>query len=113
MIASIVGGVLLAAAVVLLVPVAVFAMQVLAARRGVLRATNDPEGQRPTTAILMPAHDEAAGSAVAIDTVLSQLRSDDRLLVVADNCSDRTASIAAACGAQVVERHDPDRRGKG
>jgi len=113
MIASIVGGILLAGAVVLLVPVAVFAMQVLAARRSAMPATIDPEAQRPTTAILMPAHDEAAGIAVAIDTVLPQLRSDDRLLVVADNCSDQTASVAAACGAQVVERHDPDRRGKG
>jgi len=113
MIASIVGGVLLAGAMALLVPVAVFAMQVLAARRGVLPATIDLEGHRPTTAILMPAHDEAAGIAVAIETILSQLRGDDRLLVVADNCSDRTASIAAACGAQVVERTNPDRRGKG
>ncbi len=113
MIASIVGAVLLAAAVVLLVPVAVFATQVLAARRCVLPATIDAERQRPTTAILMPAHDEAPGIAAAIHTILPQLRSGDRLLVVADNCSDRTASIAAACGAQVVERHDPDQRGKG
>jgi cellulose synthase/poly-beta-1,6-N-acetylglucosamine synthase-like glycosyltransferase len=61
----------------------------------------------------MPAHDEALGIAAAIDTILPQLRGDDRLLVVADNCSDRTAAIAAERGAEVVERRDPDRRGKG
>ena len=37
----------------------------------------------------------------------------DRLIVVADNCSDETASIAAASGADVIVRTDPNRRGKG
>jgi hypothetical protein len=33
--------------------------------------------------------------------------------VVADNCSDRTAELARAAGAEVVERRDLERRGKG
>ena len=33
--------------------------------------------------------------------------------MVADNCSDDTARIAAEAGASVVERHDLSRRGKG
>src|SRR5262249_4132841 len=37
----------------------------------------------------------------------------DRLVVVADNCTDDTATIAAAAGAEVVERRDPLRVGKG
>jgi cellulose synthase/poly-beta-1,6-N-acetylglucosamine synthase-like glycosyltransferase len=113
MIASLIGGILLAATVVLLVPVAVFTAQVVAARRRISPPGTDPEERGPTVAVLMPAHDEAAGIAAAIDTVLPQLRGGDRLLVVADNCSDRTAAIAAARGAQVVERQDPGRRGKG
>ncbi len=113
MIASIVAGLLLAATAVLLVPVAVFMAQVVAARRYRSPMTIDPAEARPATAVLMPAHDEAAGIAAAIDTVLPQLRGGDRLLVVADNCSDRTAAIAAERGAEVVERHDPGRRGKG
>jgi len=32
---------------------------------------------------------------------------------VADNCADDTAAIAAAGGAEVIERQDADRRGKG
>jgi cellulose synthase/poly-beta-1,6-N-acetylglucosamine synthase-like glycosyltransferase len=33
--------------------------------------------------------------------------------VVADNCTDDTAEIAERLGAEVMGRHDPDRRGKG
>src|SRR4029077_15010006 len=36
-----------------------------------------------------------------------------RVLVVADNCSDATAALARAAGAQVLERNDPEHRGKG
>jgi cellulose synthase/poly-beta-1,6-N-acetylglucosamine synthase-like glycosyltransferase len=35
------------------------------------------------------------------------------LLVVADNCSDETATVARAAGAQVLVRNDSTRRGKG
>ncbi|HSC63332.1 MAG TPA: glycosyltransferase family 2 protein [Caldimonas sp.] len=113
MIASIISGFLIAATAMLLVPVAVFAVQVAAALRRTPPTALAAGGPRPTTVVLMPAHDEALGIAAAIDTVLPQLRGDDRLLVVADNCSDRTAAIAAQHGAEVVERHDADRRGKG
>jgi cellulose synthase/poly-beta-1,6-N-acetylglucosamine synthase-like glycosyltransferase len=64
-------------------------------------------------AILVPAHDEAPGIATTLAALLKQLAPGDRLLVVADNCSDDTAHVAAAAGAEVVERRDPARRGKG
>ena len=35
------------------------------------------------------------------------------VLVIADNCSDRTSSLAAAAGARVVERFDPQKKSKG
>ena len=63
--------------------------------------------------VLMPAHDEAGGIEPAIRGVLSQLRAGDRLLVVADNCTDGTANIARSLGAEVIERFDKTRRGKG
>lgn len=65
--------------------------------------------------VIVPAHDEAA----VIDACLASLRRLDwpaelyRVLVVADNCSDDTAARARAAGAVVLERHDPQRRGKG
>jgi cellulose synthase/poly-beta-1,6-N-acetylglucosamine synthase-like glycosyltransferase len=44
---------------------------------------------------------------------LPQLAAQDRLLVIADNCSDNTATIATTEGAEVVVRTDFERRGKG
>ena len=52
------------------------------------------------------------------DTVTSLLAMDYpkdrfRVVVVADNCSDRTAERAQTAGARVLERHDTQARGKG
>jgi cellulose synthase/poly-beta-1,6-N-acetylglucosamine synthase-like glycosyltransferase len=71
------------------------------------------EGERRSVAVLMPAHNESRVIAETIRSVAPQLRSGDRLIVVADNCSDNTAAIAAAEGAEVVVRTDSARRGKG
>ncbi len=65
------------------------------------------------TAVLIPAHNEGAGIVPTLHDAQSQLGPADRILVVADNCSDDTAEIARAAGADVVVRHDPERRGKG
>jgi cellulose synthase/poly-beta-1,6-N-acetylglucosamine synthase-like glycosyltransferase len=67
----------------------------------------------PPFAVLMPAHNEGAGIASVLTALRTQLRAEDRLLVVADNCNDDTAAIARSHGAEVIERHDPVRRGKG
>ncbi|KMS56387.1 glycosyl transferase [Novosphingobium barchaimii LL02] len=66
----------------------------------------------PPFTVLIPAHDEVTGIAAVIRAVRLQLRLCDRVLVVADNCTDGTAAMAKACGAEVVERNDPDLRGK-
>jgi cellulose synthase/poly-beta-1,6-N-acetylglucosamine synthase-like glycosyltransferase len=105
------GVVLLAVALLLLVPVGVLLVQTLAGRRP--SASEPAAGPRPRAAVLMPAHNEAAGIAAALASVLPQLQGGDRVLVVADNCSDDTAEIAAACGAEVAQRSDLQRRGKG
>lgn len=71
------------------------------------------DGERGSVAILIPAHNESSLIAETIRSVASQLLGGDRLIVVADNCSDNTAAIAAAEGAEVVVRTDSARRGKG
>lgn len=104
------------AASVLLVPAAVLLVQLLAASFSPRPSAGGAVGGlsvRPSLAVLMPAHNEAAGIAAAIDAVSLQLRPGDRLLVVADNCSDDTAGVAAAAGAEVAQRTDRERRGKG
>ena len=64
-------------------------------------------------AVLVPAHDESVGVRDTLLDIKAQLRAGDRLLVVADNCSDDTAEIAAAAGAEVIARNEPGRVGKG
>jgi len=62
---------------------------------------------------LIPAHDEAKGILATLNDIKPQLRPTDRLLVVADNCTDDTAAIAASGGAEVTVRSDPSKIGKG
>ena len=70
-------------------------------------------GRRPRVVVLMPAHNESDGIARPLNAIRMQLQPGDRVLVVADNCSDDTAEVARANGAEVVVRSDPERRGKG
>ena len=56
-----------------------------------------------TITVLVPAHDEAGCIAATIASLRSQSRPPERIIVVADNCTDDTVSIARAAGVQVVE----------
>ncbi len=65
--------------------------------------------------IVIPAHDEEA-------VIAASVRSCSRanyppslfsVLVIADNCSDQTATVAEAAGARVVERFDAVQKSKG
>ncbi len=103
---------LLVAAFVLLVPVAVFCVECLAA---VLpgQTQQSARGPSPAIAVLVPAHNEEIGISATLAALLPQLNPPDRLVVIADNCDDETAAIAHKAGATVIERHDQERRGKG
>ncbi|HQR29023.1 MAG TPA: glycosyltransferase family 2 protein [Anaeromyxobacteraceae bacterium] len=65
--------------------------------------------------VLVPAHDEQVGIGRTVTNLLALRwpRELFRVLVVADNCSDDTAALAAAAGATVLVRNDASRRGKG
>ena len=104
---------LLIGALLLTLPSAVLLAQVLMAPRPGSQRGALLDGQRPRVAVLVPAHDEARGIGTTLVSIRRQLRQGDRLLVVADNCSDDTAALARAAGAEVAERNDPARRGKG
>lgn len=66
-----------------------------------------------TIAVLIPAHNEERGIGKCVASVLNAAPPGLRVVVVADNCSDATAQVARDAGAQVIERTDPDHRGKG
>jgi cellulose synthase/poly-beta-1,6-N-acetylglucosamine synthase-like glycosyltransferase len=65
--------------------------------------------------VIVPAHDEAAGITRTIDNLihLDWPRHLFRVVVVADNCTDQTAQVARAAGAEVLVRTDAEQRGKG
>src|SRR4051812_30963422 len=112
---------ILAAAIdgLIAVPAAIVSLEIAAALPG--RAHSDTSVSpfagktvaRPSIAVLVPAHDEHDTISSSITALLGQLHRGDRLLVVADNCSDDTAALARQAGAEVIERHDLVRRGKG
>ena len=78
-------------------------------------ATEPSEGPmpHPKAAVLIPAHNEAAGITATLASILPQLGAKDRLIVIADNCTDDTAAVARATGVTAIERTDPVLRGKG
>lgn len=66
-----------------------------------------------SVAVLIPAHDERQRIGATVTGVRSQLSAGDRLVVIADNCTDDTADIARAAGAEVITRTESEHRGKG
>ena len=99
------------AALAVMWPSLVFFVECLCARPGTKPVVTT--GTRPRIAVLVPAHDEETNIAATVAALRAGLTETDRLLVVADNCSDGTAQAAAAAGAEIVERHDPSNHGKG
>ncbi|MBI4781116.1 MAG: glycosyltransferase family 2 protein [Oscillatoriophycideae cyanobacterium NC_groundwater_1537_Pr4_S-0.65um_50_18] len=104
--------VLLSIAFLLLIPIAILFIECFAALLPSRRQTVSPIS-RPRTAILVPAHNEALGIQAILTGLMAQITERDRLVVIADNCTDETAAIARSTGAIVIERQDADHRGKG
>jgi 1,2-diacylglycerol 3-beta-glucosyltransferase len=77
------------------------------------RGRSEP-GDPPRLLFLVPAHDEAQliGDCVRSLRALRYPADRSTVVVIADNCSDRTAERAGAEGAVCLERHDPARPGK-
>ena len=62
-----------------------------------------PVGTRLRCTVLIPAHDEEAVLGATLRSLSSQIRPPDRVVVIADNCSDATVEVARAHGVEVVE----------
>ncbi|MEZ5914677.1 MAG: glycosyltransferase family 2 protein [Parvularculaceae bacterium] len=69
--------------------------------------------KRARIGVVIPAHNERDAVAATVKAVRAELRDVDRLIVVADNCSDDTAALAGPAGADAIERNDASRCGKG
>jgi cellulose synthase/poly-beta-1,6-N-acetylglucosamine synthase-like glycosyltransferase len=108
-----VSSLLLIAAILPATFVAVFCVEIIAAvwLARLQRAPARRDAARGCVAVLVPAHNESTALLPTLADIQRQLLAGDRLLVVADNCTDDTAAVAAARGAEVIERHDATRRG--
>lgn len=104
---------LIVVAAALLVPAAVLFFECAVAALPRPSSGPAPATPRPALAVVVPAHDEELVIGATARSLLAQLAPADRLLVVADNCTDQTAALARDAGAAVVERSDAARRGKG
>lgn len=64
--------------------------------------------------VLVAAHNEELLIGDAVRSMVAMNRRDCEydLIVISDNSTDRTAELAAAAGARVLERFDTERRGK-
>ncbi|HYU00596.1 MAG TPA: glycosyltransferase family 2 protein [Gemmatimonadales bacterium] len=78
------------------------------------RASPQPPTELPSLLFLVPAHNEELLIEPCVRSLM-QLRYPTtrfRVVVIADNCTDRTAALARAAGAHCLERNDLARPGK-
>lgn len=110
--ATVIDSLLLGAAAVLLIPVTTVAIQVACSFFAQRTTSSGLLGDRASAAIIIPAHNESTAIQRTLTSVNKQMKAGDRLVVVADNCTDDTAEVARSLGAAVVERKDPSKNGK-
>ena len=98
--------------ILLLIPTLVFFVQVVL---GLLKYQNKLaiDVERPSLVVLVPAHNESEVLGNTLVSIKAQLKPEDRMIVIADNCTDNTAAIAKQYGAEVIERFNKTERGKG
>jgi cellulose synthase/poly-beta-1,6-N-acetylglucosamine synthase-like glycosyltransferase len=95
------------------IPTAVLCLEILSALLQHQKPLYSIVGPRKRIAVIVPARNESSSVRPTLDDIKAQLCAGDRLLVVADNCTDDTAAVARWAGAEVLERRDPARIGKG
>src|SRR5690348_1062565 len=83
-------------ALIVAIPAIVLFVEVIAAialpEPDYLAGTDRQEDGR--VAVVVPAHNEGSGIVSTLADLRAQLNAHDRLLVVADNCTDETAAAA-------------------
>jgi biofilm PGA synthesis N-glycosyltransferase PgaC len=102
------GLVLLAVALAAVVFEGLDALLTVSTRRQLLgtyrsAGPNRPPGEQLKLTVLVPAHNEEASLPETLRTLREQTRKPDRVIVVADNCTDGTVAIARESGVEVYE----------
>lgn len=112
MLAVAAGALLLLMALYMVLPLA---SEILSLVRPGFRPAEPPAaGERPRLIFLVPAHNEAGMIEACAQSLVAQRFPVEqrRVIVIADNCTDRTAELARATGAECWERDAPEAGGK-
>ena len=115
MIAVLLDFVLLMGATIVALPVATIFLETLAAVASSKESFSplSIRGSRDRVGVLIPAHNEEQTLHQTLTRLKRQIKEDDCVLVVADNCTDRTADIAKELSVDVITRTDQINKGKG
>ena len=79
----------------------------------VMAATRGVYAGPVTVTVLIPAHNEEVSLPSTIASLRAQSHSPDRIIVVADNCTDSTVDIARDAGVEVYESVDNTKKKAG
>ncbi|MCL1065350.1 glycosyltransferase [Shewanella olleyana] len=82
----------------------------LGQRKKAVLASKTP---RQPCVILMPAHNEALVITDTLSKLSEVVSSEDKVIVIADNCSDETVNLCLQFNVKVLERHNTELAGKG
>ncbi len=101
-------AIFLVAALALAIPSLAHGVILLFAPRRRRAGADGPGQSLQRLLFLVPAHDEQAIIAACVRSLLAMdyPAGRARVVVIADNCTDRTAQAAREAGADVLERHD-------
>ena len=73
------------------------------APKAIMAATRGVFAGEVSVTVLIPAHNEQASLPQTLASLTRQTRTPDRIIVVADNCTDGTVDVARSAGAEVFE----------
>ncbi|GAA1347632.1 glycosyltransferase family 2 protein [Arthrobacter roseus] len=73
------------------------------APRGIMEATRGTYAGPVTVTVVVPAHNEEASLPSTLESLLHQSHRPERIIVVADNCTDATVELAHRAGVDVFE----------
>ena len=76
------------------------------APRVVMQRTRGVFAGPVTVTVLVPAHNEEVSLPATLESLQAQSRRPERVIVVADNCTDSTVALAESAGVEVVETVD-------
>ena len=85
------------------------ALTLASLRSKVNRSTQNRTMEDVSMVIMVPAHNESTHLVPTLQSINRQMGPNDRLLVIADNCTDDTAQVARSYGAETIERFNGDK----